>query len=390
MEDFREDLLLELRGVETEAAELLEYWRKPQIPIPDIEEGNRLRGIARQLRNVSNGTLEDSVEVLVYARARIPADLRSLITASQKEHESALLAIVEAGGERADVVPPLDRQDMFARRANALFGAVGLALTAWTELTGQSPEDLVDREATRTLAESADVKAVLGKTKQAEEDLALARNEVQAQATQDTELAAQDATAQINHLQRLIGLWRGEVGGKKVRPSLMIYLGKAIKPKPQKLSLTLAEAKFVLKMVRATSTAVESVSTNLIVYLEEVADAIEDVNTAYDKTSAPPPPPFEIDEIMENLIKGNPPHPAHIPRIEMLNFMDEKRLVDLSALSGLTGLQTLYLDGTGVSDVSALSGLTGLQTLYLNGTGVTDEDLVVLQPLIDAGLSVLR
>ncbi|MEL6736258.1 MAG: hypothetical protein AAFO98_10340 [Pseudomonadota bacterium] len=63
MEDFREDLLLELRGVETEAAELLEYWRKPQIPIPDIEEANRLRGIARQLRNVSNGTLEDSVEV---------------------------------------------------------------------------------------------------------------------------------------------------------------------------------------------------------------------------------------------------------------------------------------------------------------------------------------
>ena len=41
---------------------------------------------------------------------------------------------------------------------------------------------------------------------------------------------------------------------------------------------------------------------------------------------------------------------------------------DISALSGLTTLETLFLLDTPVSDISALSGLTALETLSLIGT----------------------
>src|SRR5215217_147077 len=41
-------------------------------------------------------------------------------------------------------------------------------------------------------------------------------------------------------------------------------------------------------------------------------------------------------------------------------------------LAGLTELRTLYLYGTHVSDLTALSGLTGLQTLDLGHTQVRD------------------
>jgi len=53
-------------------------------------------------------------------------------------------------------------------------------------------------------------------------------------------------------------------------------------------------------------------------------------------------------------------------------FLDNTQVSDVSALSGLTGLQSLSLDNTQVSDVSALSGLTGLQSLYLTDTQVSD------------------
>ena len=66
-----------------------------------------------------------------------------------------------------------------------------------------------------------------------------------------------------------------------------------------------------------------------------------------------------------------------------LNFSGCGRLHDLAPLAGLTGLQTLDLDGTGVHDLAPLAGLTGLQTLDLNGTGVQD-----LAPL--AGLTGLQ
>jgi|GEM_PF-3689992 len=56
-------------------------------------------------------------------------------------------------------------------------------------------------------------------------------------------------------------------------------------------------------------------------------------------------------------------------------FLDNTHVSDVSALSGLTGLQRLYLYNTQVSDVSALSGLTGLQTLFLDNTQVSEEEV---------------
>ncbi|MEM1390719.1 MAG: leucine-rich repeat domain-containing protein, partial [Pseudomonadota bacterium] len=56
---------------------------------------------------------------------------------------------------------------------------------------------------------------------------------------------------------------------------------------------------------------------------------------------------------------------------------------DLSPLSGLSGLQTLDLDGTQVSDLSPLRGLSELRALYLRDTQVSD-----LAPL--RGLSGLQ
>jgi internalin A len=60
----------------------------------------------------------------------------------------------------------------------------------------------------------------------------------------------------------------------------------------------------------------------------------------------------------------------------------------VSALSGLTALQTLDLAGTQVSDVSALSGLTALQWLDLKDTKVrTLAPLAALENLNEVYVS---
>ena len=50
----------------------------------------------------------------------------------------------------------------------------------------------------------------------------------------------------------------------------------------------------------------------------------------------------------------------------------DNQISDISALSGLTNLQTLYLDNNQISDISALSNLTKLQTLYLDKNNIED------------------
>jgi Leucine-rich repeat (LRR) protein len=53
-------------------------------------------------------------------------------------------------------------------------------------------------------------------------------------------------------------------------------------------------------------------------------------------------------------------------------YLSSTWVTDLGPLSGLAGLRSLDLEGTGVTDVGPLSGLAGLQGLNLSGTGVTD------------------
>ena len=52
--------------------------------------------------------------------------------------------------------------------------------------------------------------------------------------------------------------------------------------------------------------------------------------------------------------------------------LDNNSISDVSALSGLTQLTTLYLDNNAISDISALSSLTQLGTLYLWGNAISD------------------
>ena len=53
-------------------------------------------------------------------------------------------------------------------------------------------------------------------------------------------------------------------------------------------------------------------------------------------------------------------------------YLSSNQITDISFLSGLTGLQTLYLRSNQITDISFLSGLTGLQTLDLSSNQITD------------------
>ena len=59
-------------------------------------------------------------------------------------------------------------------------------------------------------------------------------------------------------------------------------------------------------------------------------------------------------------------------KMSELHLSDNASLRDISALSGMTELWYLSLDGTSVSDISVLSGLTKLETLDLSYSAVTD------------------
>ena len=52
-------------------------------------------------------------------------------------------------------------------------------------------------------------------------------------------------------------------------------------------------------------------------------------------------------------------------------YLDETN-IDMSTLSGLTYLRSLYLGGNNISDISALTGLTNLTSLYLGGNNISD------------------
>ncbi len=128
--------------------------------------------------------------------------------------------------------------------------------------------------------------------------------------------------------------------------------------------------------------------------------------------SAPPLPDDFIEEAHRLILRGEAPPPEWRRFITALDFgpngglgVERTRLTDLSALAGLTALQSLDLTGTQVVDLSALAGLTTLQSLSVMDTPVADlsalAGLTALQsldlmhtPVVDlsvlAGLTALQ
>lgn len=66
--------------------------------------------------------------------------------------------------------------------------------------------------------------------------------------------------------------------------------------------------------------------------------------------------------------------PPEIAQLEVLRHLElkNKKITDITPLSGLTGLTELGLNHTGVVDVTPLESLTGLRLLWLSHTSVTD------------------
>ena len=60
-------------------------------------------------------------------------------------------------------------------------------------------------------------------------------------------------------------------------------------------------------------------------------------------------------------------------------FLNGNAITDITALSGLTGLRSIWLNNTSITDISVLRGLTRLQYLKLD----TNPDLSNIQPLLD-------
>jgi len=91
------------------------------------------------------------------------------------------------------------------------------------------------------------------------------------------------------------------------------------------------------------------------------------------------------------ILRGEAPPVDWRPFIRSLDFSLES-LSDVSPLSGLVALQSLYLGGTQVADVSPLSGLVALQSLDLRETQVADvsplSGLVALESLYVGGTQV--
>ncbi|HWR70956.1 MAG TPA: leucine-rich repeat domain-containing protein, partial [Dehalococcoidia bacterium] len=70
-------------------------------------------------------------------------------------------------------------------------------------------------------------------------------------------------------------------------------------------------------------------------------------------------------------------------------FLEDNRISDLSPLSGLTSLEYLQLDANRISNLSPLSGLTSLECLYLNLNQIGDiSPISSLAGLWRLGLSV--
>ena len=73
-----------------------------------------------------------------------------------------------------------------------------------------------------------------------------------------------------------------------------------------------------------------------------------------------------------------------LTRLELL-YLDTNSISDLSSLSGLTNLERLGLSSNSISDVSALSGLTNLERLYLDTNNISDISPLVANTGLGTG-----
>lgn len=66
----------------------------------------------------------------------------------------------------------------------------------------------------------------------------------------------------------------------------------------------------------------------------------------------------------------------YLTNLTNLQLSDNSGITDLSALSGLTKLESLWLDNTGISDISPISGCKNLRELGIKNTKVKDISVI--------------
>ena len=84
-------------------------------------------------------------------------------------------------------------------------------------------------------------------------------------------------------------------------------------------------------------------------------------------------PDYALEVALRDAL-NKPEGPIYKSDLESLTYLDltEKNISDISVLSGLTNLETLWLWGNNITDISALSGLTNLEWLDLDENNISD------------------
>lgn len=79
-----------------------------------------------------------------------------------------------------------------------------------------------------------------------------------------------------------------------------------------------------------------------------------------------------IDLTGKNVTNADIENLKYLTNLTNIHLANNSRVTDLSALSGLTKLETLWLDDTGISDLSPLSGCKNLREMGIKNTKVKD------------------
>ncbi len=79
-----------------------------------------------------------------------------------------------------------------------------------------------------------------------------------------------------------------------------------------------------------------------------------------------------IDLTGKNVTNADIENLKYLTNLTTIQLSDNSRVTDLSALGGLTKLESLWLDDTGISDISPLSGCKNLREMGIKNTKVKD------------------